>query len=311
MEWNSRGLNFRPATAPARVQQWIWRRKPGAVESELGQQIAQIGLQVPPEPPELRVVQLIVDDNVVYAATASRKIDPRIPSIMFIHGAGQDHSIWALPTRHFARHGRNVLAVDLPGHGRSGGAPLTSVTEMADWAVGVMEAAGLSQAALGGHSLGSLAALAATARHPNRVRALALVATAVPMRVAETLLQQARDDRHEAIEMLVSWGFTAAVPPDSESYKKAMRLMEQAAPGVLHADLQACNDYSEGLLHAAQVKCPARLILGEQDRLTPVRCASKLGETLPHAQTVILEGAGHALLVERPKDVLQQLENFL
>ena len=80
---------------------------------------------------------------------------------------------------------------------------------------------------------------------------------------------------------------------------------------MIHADLRACADYADGLLHAAIVECPARLILGELDRLTPVRYAAKLGETLPNAQTVVLEDAGHALLAERPQELLEQLKNFV
>ena len=262
-------------------------------------------------------MSLAVDGQTVYADSGGRAADPDLETVLFVHGAGQDHSIWASPTRYFSRHRRNVLAVDLPGHGRSGGAPLRSVEEIADWLVAVIDATGLQPTAVAGHSLGSLAALAAAARHPGRVRAIALVGTALPMTVSARLLEAARDDRHEAIDMLVRWGYSDAAredgtpAPGNPLREAGQRLLEQARPGVIYTDLRACNDYVAGLEHAAAVRCPALLLLGERDRLTPPRAASQLAATLPAAETVILEGAGHAMLAEQPALVLEHLVRVL
>jgi pimeloyl-ACP methyl ester carboxylesterase len=218
-----------------------------------------------------------------------------------------------LPTRYFARHDRNVLAVDLPGHGRSGGAPLKSVKAMADWLVEVLDATGIASTAVVGHSLGSLVAIAAAARHPHRVRAIALVGTTVPMPVSDFLLERAKENKHEAIEMLNFWGFSKSAQlggnatPGNWMLGSGLRLMEKAGPGVIYADLVACNEYLEGMEHAKTVECPALLILGERDMLTPVRSAMNLADALPNAERVVLEGSGHALLAERPDAVLDQL----
>ena len=258
-------------------------------------------------------MQLKINGNLVYVATGNRAPDPSKKTALFVHGTGQDHSIWVLPTRYFARHDRNVLAVDLPGHGRSEGEPLKTIEEMADWAIEVLDAAGLSTAAIVGHSLGSLVAIAAAARHPDRVRALALVGTTVPMPVSDHLLERAENNEHEAIEMLNYWGFSKAAQlggnatPGNWMLGGGLRLMERARPGVIHTDLKACNDYIEGLDDAANVACPALLILGERDLLTPVRTAHRVAETLPRAEQVILAGSGHALLAEQPDPVLDQL----
>ncbi|MBT8063516.1 MAG: alpha/beta hydrolase [Gammaproteobacteria bacterium] len=258
-------------------------------------------------------MRLKINGNLAFAATGNRVPDPAKKTVLFIHGTGQDHSIWVLPTRYFARHDRNVLAVDLPGHGRSGGEPLKTIEEMADWAIEVLDAAGLSTAAIVGHSLGSLVAIAAAARHPERVRAVALVGTTVPMPVSDTLLEQARENKHEAIEMLNYWGFSKAAQlggnatPGNWMLGGGLRLMERARPGVIHTDLKACNDYVEGLDDAANAACPALLILGERDLLTPARTARKVAEALPRAEQVILAGSGHALLAEQPDPVLDQL----
>jgi len=256
---------------------------------------------------------LEINGNTVYVATGNRTPDPTKATVLFVHGTGQDHSIWVLPTRYFARHDRNAIAVDLPGHGRSGGNPLETIEAIADWLIEVLDAVGLDRAAIVGHSLGSLAAIAAAARHPDRVRAIALVGSTLPMPVSEVLLEAAKNNRHEAIDMLTIWGYSKSAQlggsptPGLWMLGSGLRLMERAGPGVIYADLKACNDYVDGGAQAAAVQCPAMLILGERDMLTPPRTAGRLAETLPDADTVILEGCGHAMLAEQPDPVLDQL----
>ena len=104
-----------------------------------------------------------------YAYTGGKAFDAALPCVVFVHGALNDHSVWTLLARWFAHHGHGVLAVDLPGHGRSGGAPLASVEALADWLLALLDAAGVRRAAFVGHSMGSLIALEAAARAPQRV----------------------------------------------------------------------------------------------------------------------------------------------
>ena len=133
-------------------------------------------------------MQIELDGQAVYAATGGRPFEPGRPTIVFIHGGGADHTVWALQTRYFAHRGQNVLAVDLPGHGRTAGPALTTVAAMADWVIAFLDALDVDDAALVGHSMGSLVALDAAMRHGGRVRAMALLGTALPMAVADPLL---------------------------------------------------------------------------------------------------------------------------
>ncbi len=170
-----------------------------------------------------------------------------------------------------------------PGTGDPRGAPLKSVEAMADWLVEVLDAVGIASAAVVGHSLGSLVAIAFAARHPRRVRAIVLIGTTVPMPVSDFLLERAKENRHEAIEILNFWGFSKAAQlggnatPGNWMLGGGLRLMEKAGPGVIYADLLACNEYVDGMEHAKTVRCPALLILGERDMLTPVRSAIAAG----------------------------------
>ncbi len=258
-------------------------------------------------------MEIQVDGKAVFAATGGRPFDPALPSVAFVHGASMDHTVWALQTRYFAHHGRNVLALDLPGHGRSDGPPLESVGDMADWLFRLFDALAVERAALVGHSMGSLIALEAAARQPARVEALALLGTAVPMPVADGLLSAAAADDHSAFDMVTLWGLSrdgqvgGNRAPGLWMTGGGLRLLERSAPGVMHKDLAACNAYTDGLETAKSVACPTALILGARDLMTPPRASQALAEALPDARTVVLEHCGHMMMVEQPDQVLDAL----
>src|SRR6185312_6812683 len=248
-----------------------------------------------------------------FVATGGRDFDPALPALVFIHGGGMDHSAWALHSRWFAHHGNAVLAPDLPGHGRSGGAPLPSIGAMADWIAALIGAAGVTAARLVGHSMGSLIALDAAARHPGRVSGLALIGASAPMPVGADLLKAAAENDHAAIDMVSLWGLgpTATeggcLAPGLWMLGGAQRVLEAARPGVLFSDLRACDNYKDGPDAAARVAAPATLILGERDQMTPLRAGKALASAIPGARTVVLAGAGHMLMAERPDAVLAAL----
>src|SRR5260370_37481993 len=152
-------------------------------------------------------MQLVVDGAKTYAATGGREHDPALPLVVFVHGAALDHTVWALLARWFAHRGHAVLAPDLPGHGRSDGAPLASIAAMADWTAALIATAGAGKATIIGHSMGSLVALETAARHPDRVAAIAVIGTAAAMPVSRDLLAAAAANDHAAIDMLRIWGY--------------------------------------------------------------------------------------------------------
>lgn len=258
-------------------------------------------------------MRLRTGDFETFAANGGRDFDPSLPLAVFLHGAGLDHSVWALHSRWFAQNGWSVLAPDLPGHGRSGGEPLASIEAMADWLAGLIETAGAGPAKLVGHSLGSLIALETAARHPGSVAALGLIGAAAAMPVSPALLGAAAAGAHAAIDMVSIWGngFRAGLggsqAPGLWMLGAAERLLERAAPGVLFADLSACNNYKGGLEAAARVAVPVTLVLGERDLMTPLKAGRALGAALSNARVVVLAGAGHMLMAERPDEVLQAI----
>lgn len=259
-----------------------------------------------------------------YAYTGGKPFDPALPCVVFVHGALHDHSVWTLVARWFAHHGRSVLAVDLPGHGRSGGPPLASVEAMADWLLGVLDAAGVARAALVGHSMGSLVALEAAARRPEACERLVLVATADPMAVSPKLLESARTttDRAIADVNVFSHATTASKPsfpgPGAWLHGANAALMHRTLAGARAAggednlfvvDFRACDAYRRGIEAAARVTARTTLVLGRDDRMTSPKATAGLVAAL-RAETVILP-AGHALMTEAPDAFLAALRTAL
>ncbi len=262
-------------------------------------------------------MRLNVAGNACYCYTGSRAIEAGKPTIAFVHGAANDHSVWALQSRYFAHHGHNVLAVDLPGHGRSGGPALTSVEAIADWLALLLDAAGIERTVVIGHSLGSLITLAFAARHSLRVTKAVVLGPAAPMFVSDELLAASRIDEPEAYAMINSWSFSAdkqlggSAVPGLWMTGNSLQLMGRTRPGVLYTDLSACRSYADGLADAARVRCPVLAILGSRDVMTPVKGAQALLAALADPHTVTLAGAGHSMMAEEPDAVLDAMRAFL
>lgn len=246
---------------------------------------------------------------------------PGAGTLVLIHGAGHDHSVWSPLARHLARHGLRVLAPDLPAHGRSPGPALPSVEALAAWLADWMAKAGVGPATLVGHSMGSLVVLETAARAPEQASGLVLIGTACPMPVAPALLEASLADPALAFQLINAWSFSTPVQfgngvmPGFHLPSLNLRLMERLAPGVLHADLTACNAYELGLEAASAVRCPTLLLSGSQDQMTPARALDPLRaalcQVLGGARMISVPGAGHNLMAEAPAAVQAAIRGFL
>jgi len=262
-------------------------------------------------------VQLQLNGKSAFAYTAAHEIDPAKRTIVFVHGAGLDHSWWGLQSRYFGYHGFNVLALDLPAHGRSAGPALAGVGEMAGWIFSVLKNLKIAKASLVGHSMGSLVALEFAARHPEIAEKIALIGVAYPMKVSDAFLDAAKRNDHAAYDMETIWGHAPQVPfagnpnPGMWMYGDSLARLERLAPGVLHADLVACNSYSGGVDAAAKLQCPVQFILGARDMMTPPRGAEELIKKIGNSKNVRVATSGHSLMAEAPDATLDALIEFL
>jgi len=262
-------------------------------------------------------MQLQIDGRAAFAYTAAHDIDPARRTVVFVHGAGLDHSAWGLQSRYYGYHGWNVLAVDLPAHGRSDGPPLASIGDMAEWVFALLQALKIGRAHIVGHSMGSLIALEFAARHGAAAEKIALLGTAYPMKVSDAFLEAARRNDSAAYDMETIWGHAPQVPfagnpnPGMWMYGDTLARLARLAPGVLHADLLACHGYAGGAAAAAQLKCPTLFVLGARDMMTPPRGAGELIKAIAHATCVQIPASGHSLMAEAPDAVLDALAGFL
>jgi pimeloyl-ACP methyl ester carboxylesterase len=268
-------------------------------------------------------MKLTVQGRDAYVYTGGKAFDASLPVVVFIHGAMHDHSVWGLQSRSLAHHGHAVLAVDLPGHGRSDGPALASVEAAAQWVVALLQAAGVERAALVGHSMGSLIALEAAAQLGAHATHLVMVGTAFPMKVSPALIATAEETPLKAIDMVNAFSHsTLAAKPSAPApgfwlhggNRALMRRLQAAyaAQGhgnLFHQDFLACDGSARGLTAAAAVQCPTRLILGSGDQMTPPKAAEALTSALK-ADRLILP-AGHSLMGEAPDGVLNGISSFL
>ena len=258
-------------------------------------------------------MELQVDGKNVFAATGGKPFDATLPVVVFVHGAGMDHTVWALQTRWFAWHGRSVLAVDLPGHGKSDGPALETIDEIGAWLNRLVQATGGENASLVGHSMGALAALAAAAPGGDRISGLALLGIGAEMPVHPDLLAATRSNDPAAWDLIVSWGFGKPAhfglnrAPGMWMQGGGRWLLARSPDDVLGIDMAACDAYKGALDAAAKVTCPTLIICGNRDQMTPPRASAPVADAIKGAQTVIIDGAGHMMMAEKPDEALDAL----
>jgi pimeloyl-ACP methyl ester carboxylesterase len=260
-----------------------------------------------------------------YCYTGGKPFDAAQPTVVFLHGVLNDHSVWILQSRYLAHHGWNVLAVDLPGHCRSAGVAPASVEAAADFVGALLDAAGVEKAALVGHSWGSLIALEAAARLQERVSHLVLVGTAFPMKVSPALIEASLNEPEKALKMVnVFSRSTLGAPPSALGpgtwvYGAGLALGRRVlrsnpAVNVFHRGFVACDRYANGEAAIAQISSPVLFVLGAQDQMTQARSAQGLigtaraaGKTVQVVQLPV----GHHQMTEAPEQTLAAIRDYL
>jgi hypothetical protein len=265
-------------------------------------------------------VLIPLQDAHLYAYTGGKAFVPERPSLVFIHGALGDHSVWILQSRYFANHGYNVLAIDLPGHCKSTGDAPETVEQAAHTVLAMLDALGVQKAAIAGHSLGSLIALEVAARWPQRVSHLALLGTAFPMRVSAALLEAAQNTPLKGIDMVNTFSHSTMAPPPSSLGpgtwlhgvgRALMRrvLASNTEVNIFYRSFKACDAYEGGEQAMAAVQCPTLFVLGDSDQMTLPKTAQSLVAQARNG-TVCRVPAGHSLMEEAPEQVLDALRAF-
>ena len=266
-------------------------------------------------------MDIVVDGHKTFCYTGGKAYDAAQPTVLFIHGALNDHSVWILQTRYLANHGWNVLAPDLPGHGKSAGDAPRTVEAAAEFVLALMDTAGLTRVALVGHSFGSLIALEVAARAGDRVSHLVLAGTAFPMKVSPALLETSLKEPLKAITMVNVFSHSMLAPPPSGLgpgtwvYGSSRALMHRVLASnplvnLFHTGFKACDDYKNGETAMQKVHAPTLFLLGKRDQMTPAKAAQPLISKAVNGKVVTID-AGHQMMLEAPDAVLFAIRDFL
>ena len=234
--------------------------------------------------------------------------DHNRPVVVLIHGAGSDHHCWPIQMRRLS--GWRVLAVDLPGHGRSTGRPRQSVQAYAQDLLVFLNELQIYRAVLVGHSLGASVALQLALEHPDLLAGLGLISAIAHLEAPPSLIDYFSNPLTIplAIQLFQQWAFSPQTTP--ARVEAGLVALRGARPAVLAGDWQAFAHYDlpGGL---GRISAPAWVATGGDDRLAPLPCAHFLAAGLPAARMQVFANAGHMLLHEQPAAVAAGLRAFL
>ncbi len=235
-----------------------------------------------------------------------RAPDSSLPPLLLIHGAGGQHSHWPPQVRRL--EGLRVIAPDLPGHGRSGGAGCDTVSAYAANMLALMDALGVERFLVGGHSMGGAIAQQLALDAPQRILGLVLVATGAKLRVTPHILDRVLTDYEAVVDFVVAHSFAPSVDDDLRQVSR--HILKAIPPQVVYGDYLACDRF-DVMDRLPQITAPALIIGGTADEMTPPKYLHYLAEHLPHAELHLLDGAGHMIMAERPLEVASALRSWL
>lgn len=233
------------------------------------------------------------EERIFYAY--HRSAEPNSPAMLLVHGAGGNHQHWGYAIRNLRK--ASVYALDLPGHGRSSGLGRSAITDYADFLTRFMDVVGLPKAIVAGHSMGGAIAMTTALCYPDRVAGLVLVATGARLRVFPAILDGVLHDFERTIALIGEYAYAPNTP--KELVCQGQRQMLQVAPQVIHNDFAACNAF-DIMERLGEIRCPTLVVCGSEDKLTPPKYATFLAERIHGAELVLIEGAGHMVMIEKP-----------
>ena len=243
-----------------------------------------------------------VGDEQIYFVQSGERGTP----IVFVHGAGGSHLILGNQVRALGAITRTI-ALDLPGHNKSGTRGRDTIEDYRDVVAAFLAALGCERAVIVGHSMGGAIALTFALSHPEHVAGIGLVGTGARLRVLPAILDGILHDFENTARKITEYSF--APRADTELMKNSEIQLRLCDPKVTHGDYSACNNF-DVMDRLAEIRMPAVIICGKQDRLTPPKYSEFLASKNPLARVVLINGAGHNVMMEKPEEVNRALAEF-
>jgi pimeloyl-ACP methyl ester carboxylesterase len=239
---------------------------------------------------ELAMPYVQIKDDTIYYTEQQRAATNHL---LLVHGAGGDHTHWGNQLTQVKRV--NGYAIDLPGHGRSNGTLRSTIADYADCVNNFLDVLGLDQVVITGHSMGGFIAQILTLSQPERIRGLILVSTAARLDNVADRFEQLQIDLQKGVSNLVDRGLS-------------QWLLNR--PEVLYNDFLVCNGFNV-MSRLGEIACPTLIICGIYDKVTSVDHATFLHNNIRSSELVLIEDAGHMVMVDQAKAVSQAIEAFL
>jgi pimeloyl-ACP methyl ester carboxylesterase len=247
-------------------------------------------------------------DKIYYAEHGNGSASaPRGAPVVFVHGAAGSHLVWGAQVRALGEITRAV-ALDLPGHGRSQPLGRDSIDGYRDIVLGLLDALGFERAVIVGHSMGGGIAQTLALSHPDRVAGLGLVGTGARLRVLPTILDGVLNDFDPTARLVVENSYAPTL--DAAMRERAVAEFRACPPTVTHGDFTACDQF-DIMPRLAEIHAPTLVICGREDRMTPAKYSEFLASKISHARLVLVDGAGHSVMIEKPDQVNRALLDFM
>lgn len=228
-------------------------------------------------------------------------------TICLVHGAGGSVAAWRPQLDGLADVAR-VVALDLPGHGRSAGDGIGSIDAGAALVLGAMDALGVDRVVVGGHSMGGAIAQTVALTAPGRTAGLVLVGTGARLRVLPELFTRIERDHADAVRFIVGLALGAGASDTLRARLVDETLRTPAA--TLAGDFSACDRFDVAA-RLGDIAAPTLVVCGDADRMTPPKYAELLGARIAGARVVVVPGAGHYVQLEQPDAVTAAIREFV
>ncbi len=209
--------------------------------------------------------------------------------------------VWRLQLLYF----NNSLAVELPGH--PNGTGCKTIGEYAASVEDYMEKKSLRNPVLIGHSMGGAIATTLALRLPD-LAGLVLVGTGARLRVDPEILSKINENYGEACKLIAKWSVSPASDPVIA--ERNAREMFHVNRSVTYGDFVACDKFDR-MRDIAKISCKTLIVVGADDKMTPVKYSQYLHEKIANSTLVVIPGAGHSVMVEKHQAFSETLRTFL